>query len=49
MKYLKTFEKSIFDAVEHNDIELVKKFIKNGTDLNIQDEFGYTALITSSS
>lgn len=35
---------TIIDAVTHNDIKLVKKFIKDGTDLNIQDDFGFTAL-----
>ena len=51
MKYIKKFEnkkvEDIFDAVMHHDIELVKKLINNGVDLNIKDNDGYTPLMRS--
>jgi len=36
---------SLIDLVKNNDIEGVKKYIKSGKDLNIQNEYGNTGLI----
>jgi len=50
MRYIRTFEKfelnsGIIDAIENGDIELVKKLIKDGINLNKKYKDGYTALI----
>lgn len=51
MKYLKTFEKhSDFDInsiyiSKYDDLSSIKKYIKNGGDINIQDSYGETLLI----
>lgn len=51
MKYIKTYEQSnsldLINAVKNNDLIEVKKLIKAGTDLNKQDEHGYTGEILS--
>ena len=38
----------LFDAVKNNNVEQVKSFLKNGIDLNTQNEDGYTALMIAS-
>jgi ankyrin repeat protein len=35
---------TIFEAVENNDISIVEKFLKEGTDINVKDETGGTPL-----
>ena len=49
MNNIKTFEnfnnQDIFTYIENNDIQSVKNYIDSGHDLNIKNEYGYTALI----
>ena len=49
MKNIKTFEnfnnQDIFTYIKNNDIQSIKNYINSGHDLNIQDNFGHTALI----
>jgi len=55
MKYLKTYEEinlvnSLYlaEAAENNNLEKVKKLIKAGANLDLQDDDGNTALIWAS-
>ena len=49
MNNIKTFEnfnnQDIFTYIKNNDIQSIKNYINSGHDLNIQDNFGHTALI----
>lgn len=38
------YRKGIYKAIKHNDINLVKKFISSGIDLNKRDNYGDTPL-----
>lgn len=40
--------KTIIDYTRENDIEAIKNAIKNGVDVNLQDQYGSTALILAS-
>jgi hypothetical protein len=39
------FERSIFGKACSGDIEEIKKLIRGGLSVNLQDRFGYTALV----
>jgi ankyrin repeat protein len=40
-------DKELLEAVYHDNLKLIKKLIKAGVDINYQNEFGNTALITA--
>ena len=52
MNNIKTFEnfnnQDIFEYIYENDIKSVENYINSGHDLNIKNEYGYTALILAS-
>jgi len=55
MKYLKTYEQinqvnsqDLISAAVCNDLQEVKKLIRSGTNLDLQDNYGSTALILAS-
>lgn len=40
--------KLLFEAINSNDINSIKKLLENGIDINSTDKFGNTALILAS-
>jgi ankyrin repeat protein len=52
MKYIKTYEEvnsmDLIEAAKNNNLKKVKKLIKAGANLDIQDNYGNTALMWAS-